>query len=215
MARIFLKIRAERSNIFNGKPLYCLFALSLLTAACIPHGRDAASGLMVLRNGVLTLPQSEDIARVAYVSVTDADNRISGLRVKLENCLTSKGFTVTGNPSEAGYIIQLSVPAAGPGSREAAHAAVREGYAGEARLSGTDGTVLVADTLVVQRRVPKSGKKRLKTISNRMTVADDQMRLGLFVPRKISFQPEFPEYVTERTAGEICSGLNAASSVSP
>ncbi|MDR3357550.1 MAG: complement resistance protein TraT [Desulfovibrio sp.] len=184
-----------------------LLAFSLTPAACLPHG-GASGELTVLRSGALTLPRADGIARVVYVSVRDGNNRIFGLRAQLECCLASRGYAVTDNPSEAGYIIRLSVPAAGASSPEAVRDAVNNGYAGEALLSGTKGTALVADTLVVQRRVPQSGKKGLKTISNRMAVADNQMRLALFSPRGVSLQSGLPEYVTEKVADEICSGLD-------
>ncbi|MDR2744902.1 MAG: complement resistance protein TraT [Desulfovibrio sp.] len=186
--------------------IFFLLAFSLTLSACIPH--NGASELAVLRSGALALPRTEGIARVAYVSVRDGNNRIFGLRAQLERCLAFRGFAVTDNPSEAGYIIQLSVPAAGASSSEAVRGAVNNGYAGEALLSGAEGTALVADALVVQRRVPQSGKKGLKTISNRMAVADNQMRLALFLPRRVNLQLGLPEYVTEKVAGEICSGLD-------
>ncbi|MDR1660068.1 MAG: complement resistance protein TraT [Desulfovibrio sp.] len=186
-------------------------AFSLAIAGCIPRNGASVSGdLTVLRSGSLTVHQAEGVARVAYVSMRDGNNRIFGLRAQLERCLVSRGFSVTNNPSEAGYIIRLSVPAAGASSPEAARGAVDNGYAGEALLSGTEGTALVADALVVQRRVPQSGKRGLKTISNRMAVADSQMRLALFSPRRVNLQLGFPEYVTEKVAGELCSGLGEA-----
>ena len=191
--------------------LFLLLAFGLGATACLPHSGTSAFGeLTVLRNGALTLPRMEGIAKGVYVSVRDGNNRIFGLRAQLERSLASRGFAVTNNPSEAGYIIQLSIPAAGASSPEPVRGAVHNGYAGEALLSGTEGTALVADALVVQRRVPQSGKKSLKTISNRMAVADNQMRLALFLPRKVNLQMGLPERVTEKMAGEICSGLDEA-----
>jgi hypothetical protein len=187
-----------------------LLAFSLALASCLPRGGASTSELVVLRNGSLTMPRAEGVTRVAYVSVRDGNNRIFGLRAQLERCLVSRGFAVTDNPSEAGYIIQLSVPAAGASSPEAARGAVNNGYAGEAFLSGAEGTALVADALVVQRRVPQSGKKGLKSISNRMAVADNQMRLAFFLPRRVNLQPGFSEHITEKVAGEFCSGLDDA-----
>ncbi|MDR2056544.1 MAG: complement resistance protein TraT [Desulfovibrio sp.] len=195
--------------------IFLLCASSLALAACLPHGGASASGgLTVLRNGTLAVHQADGVARVAYVSLRDRSNRIFGLRAQLERCLGSRGFAVTNNPSEAGYIIQLSVPAAGASSPDAVRGAVSNGYGGEVLLSGTEGTALVADALVVQRRVPQSGKKGLKSISNRMAVADNQMRLALFSPRRVNLHLGFPEYVTEKVADELCSGLGEAGQAS-
>jgi hypothetical protein len=191
----------------------CLFCLGLFfVAACIPHRRE--DDLKMLSSGILELTQSEEIAKVAYVSMQDADNRMPGLREQIENCLLSRGFATTNNPSEAGYIIQLALLATGSTSLESVAAVVANGYAGEVRLDGEGGTALVADALVAQRRVPQSGKKKLKTISNRMVVTDDQMRLAIFSPRKFDLKSEFPEYVIKKAAEEICRGIDVTVPVS-
>ncbi|MDR1777468.1 MAG: complement resistance protein TraT [Desulfovibrio sp.] len=207
-----MKGRVE-SRVPLGRILFPLLACCLVLTACIQNrGVLSPEELVVLRDGAPPLPAQEDVTGVVYVSLRDGNNRIFGLRAQLEKCLVSKGYAVTQNPSKAGYIVQLSVPSAGQSSRDAAEAAVKNGYAGDHRLSGTEGTALIADALVVQRRVPQHGKKSLKNISTRRAVADKQMRLALYSPRKFNFQQSLPDAVTERIAGEICSGLgqNAA-----
>ena len=169
--------------------LLLLLGLSLLPLNACVRQRDGDAGeVEVLRSGALNRAGDEDIPNVAYVNVRDMSNRVFHLGSQAEAWLGRKGFTVTDNPSQAGYIVQISVLAAGPVDPDSLRAVVDAGYDGPSKFSGTGGTALLADVLLVQRRVPSArrpSRANLKNISNRNAVASSQMRLGLLVRHDI------------------------------
>ena len=202
-------------------PIMRLFLLLLLGLSLIPlnacvRQRDGdASEVEVLRSGALNRAGDEDIPNVVYVSVRDMTNRVFHLRSQTEAWLGRKGFTVPGNPSQAGYIVQISVLAAGQAAPESLRGVVDAGYDAPSVLSGTGGTALLADVLLVQRRVPSSrrpSRTNLKNISNRNAVASSQMRLGLLVRHDIRLKSELPAYFADVLARELSTDISAADS---
>ena len=202
-------------------PIMRLFLLLLLGLSLIPlnacvRQRDGdASEVEVLRSGALNRAGDEDIPNVVYVSVRDMTNRVFHLRSQTEAWLGRKGFTVTGNPSQAGYIVQISVLAAGQAAPESLRGVVDAGYDAPSVLSGTGGTALLADVLLVQRRVPSSrrpSRTNLKNISNRNAVASSQMRLGLLVRHDIRLKSELLAYFADVLARELSTDISAADS---
>lgn len=120
---------------------FLLLLLSLcLLGGCIRRGDGDASQVEVLRSGELSSAGGdEDIADVAYVNVRDKSNRVFGLHSLAETYLSSKGFTVTDNPSQAGYIIQITVLDGGPVDPDSLRRVVDAGYDAPSKLSGTGG----------------------------------------------------------------------------
>lgn len=196
--------------------LLLLLGLSLIPLnACVRQRDGDASEVEVLRSGALNRAGDEDIPNVVYVSVRDMTNRVFHLRSQAEAWLGRKGFTVTGNPSQAGYIVQISVLAAGQAAPESLRGVVDAGYDAPSVLSGTGGTALLADVLLVQRRVPSSrrpSRTNLKNISNRNAVASSQMRLGLLVRHDIRLKSELPAYFADVLARELSTDISAADS---
>ncbi len=124
---------------------------------------------------------------------------------------------MTDNPSQAGHIVQISVLAAGQTSSESLRHVVDAGYGAPSALSGTGGAALLADVLLVQRRVPSSrrpSRTNLKNISNRNAVASSQMRLGLLVRHDIRLKSELPAYFADVLAHELSADISAAPPVS-
>lgn len=202
-------------------PIMRLFLLLLLGLSLIPlnacvRQRDGdASEVEVLRSGALNRAGDEDIPNVVYVNVRDMTNRVFHLRSQTEAWLGRKGFTVTNNPSQAGYIVQITVLAAGQAAPESLRGVVDAGYDAPSVLSGTGGTALLADVLLVQRRVPSSrrpSRTNLKNISNRNAVASSQMRLGLLVRHDIRLKSELPAYFADVLARELSTDISAADS---
>ena len=202
-------------------PIMRLFLLLLLGLSLIPlnacvRQRDGdASEVEVLRSGALNRAGDEDIPNVVYVNVRDMTNRVFHLRSQTEAWLGRKGFTVTDNPSQAGYIVQITVLAAGQAAPESLRGVVDAGYDAPSVLSGTGGTALLADVLLVQRRVPSSrrpSRTNLKNISNRNAVASSQMRLGLLVRHDIRLKSELPAYFADVLARELSTDISAADS---
>lgn len=202
-------------------PVPRLFFLLLLTLsllflnACIRQGDGGVTEVEVLRSGVLDRAGDEDISNVVYVSVRDMTSRVSHLRPQAEAWLGRQGFTVTDNPSQAGHIVQISVLAAGQTAPESLRNVVDAGYGAPSALSGTGGAALLADVLLVQRRVPSSrrpSRTKLKNISNRNAVASSQMRLGLLVRHDMQLQSELPACFTDALARELSAGISAGDS---
>lgn len=196
--------------------LLLLLGLSLIPLnACVRQRDGDASEVEVLRSGALNRAGDEDIPNVVYVNVRDMTNRVFHLRSQTEAWLGRKGFTVTDNPSQAGYIVQISVLAAGQAAPESLRGVVDAGYDAPSVLSGTGGTALLADVLLVQRRVPSSrrpSRTNLKNISNRNAVASSQMRLGLLVRHDIRLKSELPAYFADVLARELSTDISAADS---
>ncbi|MDR0816222.1 MAG: complement resistance protein TraT [Desulfovibrio sp.] len=202
----------RKTHFFAGL-LLLFFAFVTLAAfsACVHKRGDAAAGIEVLRSGAFVPSDvNAGIAGVAYVNVRDKSDMVFGLRAKLERSLAESGFSVTSNPSKAGYIVQPTVLAVGEAEPDSLRAVVNEGYGGTSRLSGTGGSALLADVLLVQRRVPTSGRKNLQNISNRNAVAESRMRLALLSRREIGFNSGVPESVMDVLARELCASVSAA-----
>lgn len=173
-------------------------------SGCVRQSARQAGDLDVYRHGKLD-EAGTDIREVAFVSVRDSTARVGNLSGEIEKRLRTHGIELTGNPSQAGYILQISVLACGPSSDEALRQSVDAGYGAPVNLSGQGHTSLVADALLVLRRVPRAGKKQaLQSISNRQAVANSQMRLGLRAHKSLDPDHALPPDVGERLAMEIC-----------
>ena len=160
--------------------ILCLVFASL--CGCVRQLVDAAR-VEVLRQGQIEEPEADvNIHPAVYVNVRDNTNKVFGLRTQVETWLQRQGYTVVPNPSEAGYILQIVVLAAGTTAPETARQVVTAGYDAPSQLSGKGGTALVADVLLVQRHVPSTqGSRRtnLKNIGKRNAVGSSQMRIAL------------------------------------
>lgn len=184
--------------------------LALLLLACLPLSgacvkqAGQAGPLDVYRNGKLD-EAGTDIAEVAYVNVRDSTALVGNLHGEIERRLRTHGIELTQNPSQAGYILQISVLACAPSATDVLRQSVDAGYGAPAALAGKGNTALVADALLVLRRVPRAGKKQaLQNISNRQAVASSQMRLGLQAHKVLDTARSLPPDVGSTLAAEIC-----------
>lgn len=183
-----------------------LFACLLLSSACVKQTRQAGP-LDVYRNGQLD-EAGTDIADVAFVSVRDSTTLVGNLHGEIERRLQTHGIQLTGNPSQAGYILQISVLSCAPSSTDNLKQSVEAGYGAPVVLSGKGNTALVTDALLVLRRVPRAGKKQaLQSISNRQAVASSQMRLGLQARKLLDISKDLPPDVGNKLAAEICTPI--------
>lgn len=183
-----------------------LFACLLFSSACVKQSRQAGP-LDVYRNGKLD-EAGTDIADVAYVSVRDSTTLVGNLHGEIERRLQTHGIKLTGNPSQAGYILQISVLACATSSTDNLKKSVDAGYGAPVALSGKGNTALVTDALLVLRRVPRAGKKQaLQSISNRQAVASSQMRLGLQARKELDTAKNLPPDVGVKLAAEICTPI--------
>lgn len=176
---------------------------------CVRQPADAAR-MEVLRQGQLEQPESDaNIHPAVYVNVRDNTNRIVGLRAQTEAWLQRQGYIIVPNPSEAGYILQVVVLAAGIAAPESVRQMVAAGYDAPSQLSGRGSTALVADVLLVQRHVPRAkqpSNSKLKSISKRNAVASSQMRIGLLAQQEFKgsgVPPVFAETMGKELAAHI------------
>lgn len=188
----------------NALVLLLLACLLPFSGGCVKPSTQQAGDLDVYRHGKLD-EAGTDIKDVAFVSVRDSTALVGNLPSEIEKRLRSHGIELTGNPSQAGYILQISVLACGPSTSEALRQSVEAGYGAPVKLAGDGHTALVTDALLVLRRVPRAGKKQaLQSISNRQAVASSQMRLGLQARKSLDISRGLPTDVGSRLAAEIC-----------
>ena len=138
-----------------------LFACLLLSSACVKQSARQAGPLDVYRNGKLD-EAGTDIADVAFVSVRDSTTLVGNLHGEIERRLRTHGIQLTGNPSQAGYILQISVLACAPSSTDNLKKSVDAGYGAPVTLSGKGHTALVTDALLVLRRQETGPAKHLQ-----------------------------------------------------
>jgi len=189
--------------------MLCLAFASL--CGCVRQSADAAR-VEVLRQGQIEEPEADvNIHPAVYVNVRDNTNKIFGLRTQVETWLQRQGYTVVPNPSEAGYILQIVVLAAGTTAPETARQVVTAGYDAPSQLSGKGGTAMVADVLLVQRHVPSTqGSRRtnLKNIGKRNAVGSSQMRIALLVHQEFKTGAGMPPVFAETLAKELATSVH-------
>lgn len=151
-----------------------------------------------------------------YLGVRDNSGRLGQLEGLVRQKLASQGHRLTKNPSEAVWIAQVTLPAAGPCNAKALRAAVNSGYDSKCQLGQQDknrANGCVADILLVKRNIPedkRASHKRLRNVSARNALASSQMRLGLVLNGKKS-----GEHLALALASEIARALTGYSGSGP
>ena len=191
-----------------------LLVLSLLLIAlacsCIRQREAESSEIRVLREGALTPMEHGDVPDLMYVDVRDMTGRALRLPAHAGRNLDNTRITLVENPSEAGYILQVSLLDEGTVSPEALAALVEAGYGAPAAFSGSGASGLLADVLLVQRKVPshaRPSRARLKNITSRNAVGASQMRLGLLVPHETPPHNALPASFADALSRELNEAL--------
>lgn len=164
--------------------LALLFSLALCCTACARHPALGPTW-NVLRSGDLSVRGGPDIEPAVYADVRRNRKPSGILRSAIANRLSAAGFVMTDTPSRAGYILHVNVAAAGEGDAASARRAADAGFGGSAVLDGEKSSVIVADILLVERRVPEARRERIRdmrSIGRRNAVADSRMRVVLHQP---------------------------------
>ncbi len=162
---------------------------------------------------------SKASGETANAIVSDHRSMAGGLQHRLEQHLTAAGFELTSKPSQAERIITLIVLYRGPGSREEMESGVRAGYGTKIEHMHGQGGVLVADLLLVRRRVPISNT-HLSNASAANAVSSSQVRLGLYssdhgVLRDRGLEEALSKEVASLAAYAADSQLHQSSSLTP
>lgn len=168
--------------------LYWL-ACALLTAltGCVRQSfsEGDSPGIRVIRSANVRLDAEVSTPSTIYLSIRNAaDAPVSGLSSLLEGILEARGYTRAAGPSQAGYILHLSVIHAGPMGEEAARRSVSPDYGGRIYPPGRESQAIVADILAAVRTLPaqKSRKPFLASVSRRSAVAGVQTRIAALLP---------------------------------
>ena len=134
--------------------------------------------LVISRSKLL---QTSDRVHGESASVVVSDNKkLAGqFARRLTEQLKGHGFEVNAKPSRADKLISTIILYRGQGSCEQMEENVHNGYGGSiAQLSGK-GSVLLADLLVLTRRVPETNTS-LRSISADNKVSSTKVRIGLY-----------------------------------
>ena len=195
--------------------LMALLCCLLPLCACVRQQGDPAR-LEVVRAGALEDAAGDvEVPKQVYLGLRDNTGRAPGLRPLAEARLRQTGYELVPNPSQAGYILQVNVLAAGQTDPATARAVAAAGYDAPSRLAGRGATAMVADVLLVLRRVPSAtrpGRAQLKNISSRNAISSSQMRLGLVLAQDLGQGKSLPPYFMEALARELALALHAADS---
>lgn len=196
-----------------------LLALALLLCLCQGCVRNAGPvEAEIFSNGSLegVIRHKDRHREPVYLGVHDHSGRLGQLEGLVWQKLASQGHEMTKNPSEAVWIIQVSLPAAGPCNDQALRGAVNAGYDSKCQLGHQDKSQAngcVADILLVKRNIPedkRESRKRLRNVSARNALASSQMRLGLILKGKKS-----GEHLATGMASEIARALTGYSGSDP
>lgn len=138
-------------------------------------------------SGSLRLPAETANLPTLYIDVHDAKGQQLLLPSQLERQARS-AFEIVDNPSKARHILHVTILDCGTCSESELKKVVESGFGSSSSLFGTGGSGLVADVLLVTRRVPDDKKERtvfLKNVSARNALESAQMRLGIFTKRSL------------------------------
>lgn len=128
------------------------------------------------------MPENPAAPKLIYLDCREGAAFAPHLSDHLENALRGGKFRLADSPSKAGYILHVNVLGKGEVSPQALRGAVDAGYGAKAKFSGSGADAMLVDAIMVQRRVPESGKaskQRIKNISARNALKSGQMRIGV------------------------------------
>lgn len=160
---------------------FCLI-ISTLINGCVRQTVASSAAITTFHEGTLALSANADAPKLVYVDVQQNTRIMPRLAKDLGVALASGKFRLTDAPSKAGHILHVNILQEGSCNPESVRAAVKAGYGQKARFSGSGSRAILADALMVQRKVPthkRPSRQRLKNISHRNALGSAQMRLAV------------------------------------
>lgn len=137
----------------------------------------ALPGDLVMRRSVVLQTAKKAQGQTANIIISDHRNLAGRLQQRVQQQMLDHGFALSDQPSKADRLITIIVLHRGIGSRMEMERSVDAGYGAPiSQMQGED-AVLVADLLMVRRRVPKSNAY-LNNVSAHNTLSSNQIRLG-------------------------------------
>lgn len=197
------------------KHFFCLsmvlVCLSGGLLGCV-HQKEAVSAeIQTFTSGNLTLASHEGVPRKIYVDAQDADGKPFDMLQNLYSALVSQNFEIVDKPSEAGYILHVNILQNGNVNAQYFRKLVNAGYGANAAFSGFGSEGLLADALLVQRRVPTAKRPshaRMKNITKRNALENSQMRIGILIPRQVVDHSAAIQALTLNLARTLRSALS-------
>lgn len=166
-----------------------LIAVSFFLLGCVRQKEAVSAEIQTFTSGDLALETHADAPRKIYVDAQDADGKPFNMLQNLYSALVSQEFDIVDKPSEAGYILHVNILQTGNVNAQYFKTLVDAGYGANASFSGSGSEGLLADALLVQRRVPtakRPSQARMKNISKRNALENSQMRIGILIPRNVA-----------------------------
>ena len=158
-----------------------------MLCACVQQRHAVSGDLTTLHAGSLHLPTTPSAPMRIFVDSPGNSTLADTLGRQLKN----SRFQVVDAPSKAGYILHVTVLNQGQVNPEVLKAAVNSGYGAPSAFSGKGAYAMLADALMVQRRVPEAKRptrQKLKNISARNAIDNTQMRLAVLDSHEPSAQ---------------------------
>ena len=165
--------------------LILLQAFFMATAmGCSLPSAGAGERVSVLGSGTLDSGEAQGhVPASLYIDFRDQNGRKLRLTEGQKAPFRNMGYRLVEKPSDAGHILHVTILGRDQVSHEKLEKLVAAGYGSPARFSGRGANGLLADLLLVRRRVPggeEPAQTRLKNIARRNALGNSQMRLGLF-----------------------------------
>lgn len=190
--------------------LPALLIATLCLNACLRQTESADVQVEHFSSGSLYLPVNPDIPRTIYINIIDSSGHTALSGTQLGALLMPDGFQAVSSPSEAGYILQVTLVQEGSLGNGIMEELVQNGYGTEAHFSGTGYSGWLADALLVRRLVPsdkRPSQTRLKNISSRNAQDNSKMRLGLQIQKELhskkTYEAEFASELASHVANAI------------
>lgn len=192
--------------------------LCLAGVGCVRHNTAGepdspgnAAGVTLLASTHTPLPAHDRAQPSVYILLRDQTGKAQGLRQRIARCLTDRGYTVTGQPSQVGHIVQCNVVFAGDMPAGAAARSVPRGYGGTVERAGVGESVLMADVIVASRVVPEPVRRKhgnSLTFGTKNTKLDDMhLRLAVCAPASRAAFTRLQPALEQRLADAIADLL--------
>lgn len=189
--------------------LPCLFFLVFLSS-CAQQKEASSAEIDIYRSGSLQLDNKKNIPKKIFVDVRDAAGAPAALPPDVEAAMEQKDFEIVDSPSEAAYILHISIVRQGEVDPAIFPSMVESGYGTPAKFSGDGGVGLIADALLVQRNIPthkRPSRARLKNVAYRNATDSNQMRLGFILRGDLPDNSKPENFFAQKLAHEIRDAL--------
>lgn len=138
----------------------------------------APEGMRILRSAQFEGGLSGQ-GQTAHVSVRDGTAHAGNFKKRLVRKLKERGFAITEQPSRADRIVAVEILSRRTAQPQSLEASVERGYGSKTGLVQGTGSAVIADVLVVRRRVPSEKKDDLRNITARNALSSSKVRFGL------------------------------------